>query len=550
MSVRIVMGCADHAVTEQFRTLLSEVAEMEVAEIVEDARDLVGAVDRAEADVLVLHEQLGALPVLELVREVTVARPSVGVVVLVREGTPELMAAAMEVGARSLLTLPLSLEELLARLEGAAQWSRTVRSHLTGDSVYGGRSRGRIVALAGAKGGVGTTVIAVQLALQAVAGRTATGQSSGRPADPSVGVGSSLGTPSLGTGPSVCLVDFDLQGGSVGLYLGVNPKRSVADLAEIAGEITLRSLRDIAFPHVSGLSLFVAPEHGERSEDMTTRAARHILSALRMQFDVVVVDCGTHVDDATAIAVELADAVLLVTTPDVPALRAAQRRINLWERLQITKSENVTVVLNRVSRRREVQPELARKIISAPLADTGIPANFRELEEPLNAGQLADARPGEVVRAVRALGAELGLLPLPLGHDARTVPRRVGRWRQSPAADSGQVAVETPAVVFLLLFACLVLFQMLLWGWSHIVAVNAASEGARTAAVGKSAGEVQAAVADALPAGWDSGYRVAVGGRTVSVTVQTPAIAPFLSGLDASATSSFIPEQVVPEQSP
>jgi pilus assembly protein CpaE len=526
MTVRIVLGCAEYAVTEQFRTLLSEVAEMEVAEIVEDARDLVGSVDRAEADVLVLHEQLGALPVLELVREVTLARPSVGVVVLVREGTPELMAAAMEVGARSLLTVPLSLEELLARLEGAAQWSRTVRSHLTGESVYGGRSRGQIVALAGAKGGVGTTVIAVQLALHAAAG------SAGR-------------SGSGNTSQSVCLVDFDLQGGSIGLYLGVNPKRSVVDLADIAGEITLRSLRDIAFPHVSGLSLFVAPEHGERSEDMTTRAARHILSALRMQFDVVVVDCGGRVDDATAIAVELADVVLLVTTPDVPALRAAGRRINLWERLQVTKAENVTVVLNRVSRRREVQPDLARKIISAPFAATGIPANFRELEEALNAGQLADARPGEFVRAVRALVAELGLVPAGTVPGTRPLPRRVGRWRQAPAADSGQVAVETPALVFLLLFACLVLFQMLIWGWSHIVAVNAASEGARTAAVGKSASEVQAAVADALPAGWDSGYRVAVdsGGRTVSVTVQTPALAPFLTGLDVSSTSHWVPEE-------
>jgi pilus assembly protein CpaE len=512
MTVRIVMGCADHAVTEQFRTLLSEVADMEVAEIVEDARDLVGAVDRAEADVLVLHEQLGPLPVLELVREVTLARPSAGVVVLVREGPPELMAAAMEVGARSLLPLPLSLEELLARLEGAAQWSRTVRSHLTGESVYGGKSRGQIVALAGAKGGVGTTVIAVQLALQVA-----------------------------GPSTSVCLVDFDLQGGSLGLYLGVSPKRSVVDLADIAGEITLRSLRDIAFPHASGVSLFVAPEHGERSEDMTTRAARHVLSALRMQFDVVVVDCGGHVDDATAIAVELADTVLLVTTPDVPALRAAQRRINLWERLHITKAEHVTVLLNRVSRRMEVQPDLARKIISAPFAATTVPANFRELEEALNAGQLADARPGAFVRAVGALAAELRLVhPGPAA-----LPRRVGRWRQAPQPDTGQVSIETPAVVFLLCFACLVLFQMLVWGWSHIVAVNAASEGARTAAVGKSGAEIQAAVADALPGGWDSGYRVAVdsGGRTVSVTVQTPRIAPFLSGLDVTSTSHWVSEE-------
>ena len=84
---------------------------------------------------LVLHEGIGPLPALEVLREVALARPALGVVLLVAESRPETFAAAMESGARTLLSLPLSVEEVGYPVQAAAQWSRTVRSHLAGESL-------------------------------------------------------------------------------------------------------------------------------------------------------------------------------------------------------------------------------------------------------------------------------------------------------------------------------------------------------------------------------------------------------------------------------
>lgn len=506
MSVSIVLGCADRGVAEQFRTRLAENVDLELVEIVEDGRDLLQAVDRGEADVLVLHEGLGPVPALEQVREIAMARPYLGIVFMAADARPEIYAQAMEAGARSVLTAPYSLEELTDRIDAAAGWGRLVRSHLAGEILGAGGERSRVVTVSGAKGGVGSSVVAAMLAHAA--------QRSGR---------------------STVLVDFDLQNGDVAHLLGIQARRSIVDLAEVAGEINVRSLNEIAYRDSSGLAVLVAPEHGERAEDMTARAARLILSALRLQYDLVVVDCGAHVDDAVAVAVEQSETRLLLVTPDVPTLRAARRRLDLWQRLQIAKPEDVTVVFNRHSRKREIQPDGAAHALGLPLARTTIPLEEREMEELVNTSRVTDAPAGRAVRAVVALAEELDLLA------PAQEPRRGARRRRRD--ESGQVMVETPVVIGLLLLFAMFLFQMLAWGWTHLLAENTAQEAARVAAVDDDTAACRAAE-ETVTLGWDLGAcSVDRSGDRVRVELTTPTVVPGLDGLRVRMSTSFLSEQ-------
>ena len=72
-------------------------------------------------------------------------------------------------------------------------------------------------------------------------------------------------------------------------------------------------------------------------EEVTDRGARQIVSALRSRYEVVVIDCGAQLSGAGAAAVEMSDMALLVTTPDVVAVRGAKRAVRMWDRLQIRK---------------------------------------------------------------------------------------------------------------------------------------------------------------------------------------------------------------------
>ncbi|WP_435185404.1 AAA family ATPase [Streptomyces sp. bgisy126] len=388
MTTRILPAVGDPDAARSVTTLLSQLPDAEPAPPVADSTQLVDTLARLAAasldelpEVVLVHERIGPVPALELVREVALRFPAVGVVLITADASPVLFSAAMDSGARGLVTLPLGYEELASRVQAAAQWSAGVRRHLgTGpDQVTG--PGGTVVTVSGAKGGVGTTVTAVHLALAARA-----------------------------SGRSVALVDMDLQSGDVASYLDVQFRRSVADLAAIT-DISPRVLQDAVYVHETGLSLLLSPAEGERGEEVTDRAARQAVSALRGRHEVVVVDCGSRLDGANAAVIEMADTALLVTTPDVVAVRAAKRTVRMWERLQVRKAEETITLVNRQHRSSEIQPPLVQKITGTRVAGVSVPAHFKELQAVVDAGRLheLDAR-STVKQALWSLAGELGLV--------------------------------------------------------------------------------------------------------------------------------------------
>ncbi|CAL9475175.1 hypothetical protein SUDANB1_02908 [Streptomyces sp. enrichment culture] len=410
MPTRILPAVGDTDAVRSVTTLLSQLPDAEPVAPVVDSTQLIDTLARLAAEsvdelpeVVIVHERIGPVPALELIREVALRFPAVGVILVTSDASPGLFQAAMDYGARGLVALPLSYEELASRVQAVAQWSVGVRRHLgAGGDVFTGVG-GTVVTVSGAKGGVGTTLTAIQLALAA--------QASGR---------------------STALVDMDLQTGDIASYLDVQFRRSVVDLAAIT-DISPRVLADAVFRHDTGLALLLAPGEGERGEDVTDRAARQIVSALRSRYEVVVIDCGAQLGGAGAAAVEMADRALLITTPDVVAVRGAKRAVRMWDRLQIRKAEETTVVVNRHSRATEIQPPLIQKITGTAVAATVVPANFKELQSVVDAGRIHELEnKSSVKQALWGLAGELGLVKAADGgHKAGRGPVSFRRRRES-----------------------------------------------------------------------------------------------------------------------
>ncbi|WP_031068523.1 AAA family ATPase [Streptomyces sp. NRRL S-118] len=394
MTTRILPAVGDADAARSITTLLSQLPDAEPAGPVGDSTSLLDTLARLAAEsldelpeVVLVHERIGPVPALELIREVALRFPAVGVILVTSDASPGLYSAAMDSGARGLAGLPMSYEELAQRVQAAASWSTGVRRHLghgAGDLHTG--PGGTVVTVSGAKGGVGTTVLAVQLALAARA-----------------------------SGMNTALADLDLQAGDVASYLDVQFRRSVVDLAGIQ-DISPRVLQDALFSHPTGIGLLLAPAEGERGEEVDDRAVRQVVSALRHRYEIVVVDCGTHMDGANAAAVEMADLTLLVTTPDVVTVRAAKRMVRLWDRLQIRKAEETVTVVNRHTRNTEIQPPLIERITGTRVTRTAVPAGFKELQAAVDAGRMQDLEAKSAVKqAMWALAGELGLVKAPEG---------------------------------------------------------------------------------------------------------------------------------------
>jgi len=209
-----------------------------------------------------------------------------------------------------------------------------------------------------------------------------------------------------------------------------------------------------------------------------------------------------------------------VTTPDVPAIRAANRLLRLWERLQIDTPARI--VLNRTSREHEIQPDFARRVLQAPVLDTVLPSGFRDLEEPLNTGQPERLEQGSISRALGDVAVAVEAVP------AKGRRRRL-RLRRAARAATGQTTVEMLAMLPLVIIVVLGLVQMLAVGYTWMETSHAARAGAREWAVDNDRGWWTDAAKDQLPASWRNDTEVdALSDGGVKVTVQVPPVLPFL----------------------
>jgi pilus assembly protein CpaE len=203
---------------------------------------------------------------------------------------------------------------------------------------------GSVVSVVGAKGGVGATTVACQLAacLQAH--------------EPTV------------------LIDLDLTFGDVGLYHDVRAPYTLADVQ--AGEDALDAtyLHTLMQPHPSGLKLLLSPERFEDSERLETRNLERAIGLLRSELSWVVLDLPRDWCDTTLRALELSDLIIMVSAYDVPVLHHTKRQIELFEELGCRSK--LRLVANRAGGADSIGDREVREFL-ARTPDASLPNDFK-----------------------------------------------------------------------------------------------------------------------------------------------------------------------------
>ena len=455
---------------------------------------------------ILVDEALEGRIALPIIQELSRTYPLIPVVLLSRARTSESVVAAMDAGARTVLALPLSLEEISNRLLPVLAWSRAVRSEASSREEITARRQGTITAVVGAKGGVGTSTVALMAAAQ------------------------------LAQGARTCLVDLDVRGGDLAAMTGISVRRSITDLADIAAEVSAREISEVMYPLPGGIALLPAPEQGETGETLTESATRQILTMLRYQFDHVVLDCGNRLDDILAMGLDSADRALIVATPDAPALRSVRRLSDALDRLDIARGRPFGLVVNLTSRQREIQPATAAKMTGVALA-ASIPDLTAQIEMAVNSNTLLTSRVPAMAKAAQSIAGAItaGTAPGPAPDQSTAAgsTKAARRGRKRRRSQRGQITVEFPVVFALATAAILLCIQALSLGISYMYATHAANEAAHAYAIGKSPGQVQQEVTSRLPNSYAARTKVTRSGADrVTVTL------PVLSVVDMNTSAS------------
>lgn len=493
----------DREVVEQVRATLLEIDTSSAVNAVGSAEALrLRLQDDSEGHVVLIDLRVNDGLGLDLAREITMSWPLVATLLLTTERGNQIYESALEVGARDVLPLPASLEAYSTKVPAAIAWTQIVHHRVEGFAIEQQRQIGRVIAVVGAKGGVGTSLLALLLARE-LARRTPT-----------------------------CLIDLDLRNGDLAAYCGVRPRRSVTDLADVGENIGRRELDEASSPIHGGIILFAAPKYGEVGETMGEPQVRRVVQATRYQYANIILDCGSRLDDVQAAALDFADEILVVSTPDIPSLRATRRLHDSMERLDIARSSPLALVLNKVNRKAEIQPSAAGRLAGLTVG-VEVPAVEKLLEPPMNTATVLEQPLEPIVgpltqwvdgntRKVNILPSQDTTMPEKVApyanqkFDQTNMPqkpkernqrgKRRGGWGRR--WERGQVLAEAPvayALITLIILACI---QLVFWGAGHLVAANAAKDAARYYAVGMSQNEVQKKVADRLPWGWGNGLKV------------------------------------------
>ncbi|MGI9516503.1 MAG: AAA family ATPase [Pirellulaceae bacterium] len=282
--------------------------------------------------------------------------PKAGIIAISSSTEGQTILRIMRAGAREFINAPIDAQELVSALERVGENSMSA----------GARPKsGRIIAVAGSSGGVGTTSIAVNLAC------------------------SMAQIPGI----SVALIDLDLSLGDADVFLDAIPEYTLLDVAQNVSRLDLSLLRKSLTKHESGVYLLPRPVQLQDIDTVSSSDFGRVLKLLKASFTHLIIDLSKSYNALDITTLQAADDILLLTQLDLPCLRNVVRLLTSLETYEGIVSK-IKIVVNRAGLdNRQISLKKAEEHIGRELF-WQIPNNFSAVSEGRNNGvPLIDSSP-------------------------------------------------------------------------------------------------------------------------------------------------------------
>jgi pilus assembly protein CpaE len=258
---------------------------------------------------------------------------------------PRLMLRAMRSGIQEFLVRPITEAECVSAME---------RLHRRAEN---GDARGDVYAVYSAKGGVGVSTVAVNLACALT---------------------------TIHPTSRVAIADMEVPGGDASILLDIRPKYTISDIARKIDRLDVELLNSVMTPAADGMWMLAGPEGSEDDALISAKAATATITQLQSVFDYTLLDCEHRLNDRTLAALDTSDRILLLTELQVPAMRSTQRTLGVFRRLGYPEGK-IAIVVNRYRSRDVVSLEEATEVFKEEVFFC-LPNDYKTVSEASTSG--------------------------------------------------------------------------------------------------------------------------------------------------------------------
>jgi pilus assembly protein CpaE len=286
----------------------------------------------------------------------------------------DLLLKAMRAGAKEFISQPLDEAEVQAAL---LAFKKRVDQAAKAAPVQEPAHAGQIINVMGAKGGVGTTTVAVNLAMT-LAGKKKAG--------------------------AVALVDQNAVFGEIPLFLSVTPTYHWGQIVKNINRLDGTFLLNAMARHPSGVHILPSPSYLNGHPPATAEIMERLLTTMRRTFDYIVVDGGQSLDGPALKVIGMADRVLLITLLNLPCLHNTGNLLKSLTGTGAAHRERIDLVINRYLKKSDITLKEAEESVHREIF-WHIPNDYKTSMSAINRGKpLCEIAPkAEITRKIEDL---------------------------------------------------------------------------------------------------------------------------------------------------
>ncbi len=360
---------------ENIKKLLAFEPDFKVVGSFGTGREAVTQAKELRPDIVIMDINMPDMDGIQATSEITKAIPTAAVIMMSVQNDPDYLRKAMLAGARNFLTKPIDTDELYNTIRTVYTRNKPIAEQYRALEDRGGIDirrtitteagdirGGHVILVYSPQGGSGKTTLATNIA-------------------------SGL----MKKGIKVLLIDADIQFGDVGVFLKLQGQSTLADLVSKVDDVDVEFFDSVVTTHESGLKVLLGPARPEFADEVEANptALTRIIEQIANRYDFIVIDTGTHISEMLLSLMDLAEKIVLVTTPTLSGVKNARFMLELFDQLNYPQNK-IAFVLNktedeRARNRTTIPSDIIEKHLKHPI-QARIPSDERVVLNAINKG--------------------------------------------------------------------------------------------------------------------------------------------------------------------